>query len=69
MSACVFFVSSRLVLCSLLPPVFSSVLSVPNSVAGAKTDPLRDGAVLLLGLGQLILGPERLVALFGIEKT
>lgn len=38
-------------------------LFVPDRVASAKSDPLRDRAVLLLGLGQLLLGTERLVAL------
>lgn len=36
---------------------------VPDGVTGTETDPLRDRAVLLLGLGQLDLGAERLVAL------
>ena len=38
---------------------------VPDGVVGAQTDPLRDGTVLLLGLGQLLLGAERLVGLYG----
>ena len=36
---------------------------VPNGVVGPEADPLRDGAVLLLGLGQLLLGAEGLVGL------
>lgn len=36
---------------------------VPDGVASAKANPLGDGPVLLLGLGQLDLGAERLVAL------
>lgn len=34
-----------------------------NSVAGSETNPLRDRAVLLLRLSELLLGAERLVAL------
>lgn len=36
---------------------------LPDRVSGTETDPLRNGAVGLLGLGQLDLGAERLVAL------
>ena len=36
-------------------------LNAPNGVASAHTDPLRDGAVGLHGLGQNLLGAERLV--------
>lgn len=36
---------------------------LPDGVSGTETDPLRNGAVGLLGLGQLDLGAERLVAL------
>ena len=36
---------------------------VPDRVARSEANPLRDGAVLLLELGQLLLGPEGLVAL------
>jgi hypothetical protein len=43
---------------------------IPNGVAGAEPDPLRNGPVLLLGLGQLLLDTESLVALcFGIVKS
>jgi len=35
---------------------------VANGVTGPETDPLRDRAVLLLRLGELLLGTERLVA-------
>jgi len=35
---------------------------VPNGVAGAQPNPLGNGTVLLLGLGQLLLDTERLVA-------
>lgn len=52
------------------PSSFRAILSgaqsgsiVPDSVVGTQTDPLRDGTVLLLGLGQLLLGAERLVGL------
>lgn len=38
--------------------------SVPDGVVGSETDPLRDGTVLLLGLGQLLLGAESLVGLY-----
>jgi hypothetical protein len=38
---------------------------VPDGVVGAQTNPLRDRTVLLLGLGQLLLGAERLVGLCG----
>lgn len=40
---------------------------LPDRVSGTETDPLRDGAVGLLGLGQLDLGAERLVALWGMS--
>lgn len=36
---------------------------VPYGVTSSQTDPLRDGTVLLLGLGQLLLRTESLVAL------
>jgi hypothetical protein len=36
---------------------------VPNGVASAEPDPLGNGPVLLLGLGQLLLDLEGLVAL------
>lgn len=36
---------------------------VPNGVSGPETNPLGNGAVLLLRLGELLLCPERLVAL------
>lgn len=38
-------------------------LHAPDCVASAKANPLRNRAVLLLGLGQLLLGSESLVAL------
>lgn len=38
---------------------------VPDGVTSAETDPLWDRSVLLLGLGQLDLRAERLVALCG----
>jgi hypothetical protein len=38
-------------------------LHAPDCVAGTKANPLRNRAVLLLGLGQLLLGSECLVAL------
>lgn len=41
---------------------------VPDGVTSSQTDPLGNGAVLLLGLGQLDLGAERLVALYGREE-
>ena len=59
-------------LCVDFPSSFRAILSkagsgsiVPDGVVGAQTDPLRDRAVLLLGLGQLLLGAERLVGLCG----
>lgn len=39
---------------------------LPDRVSGTETDPLGNGAVGLLGLGQLDLGAERLVALGGM---
>lgn len=39
--------------------------NAPDSVASSKSNPLRNRAVLLLGLGKLLLGTERLVALEG----
>ena len=39
------------------------VCSVPDGVTGAKTDPLGNGAVLPLRLGELLLRAESLVAL------
>jgi len=54
-----------MVLSSCLPP--NSYIhfgrAVPDGVASPETDPLRNGAVLLLGLGQLLLGAEGLVGL------
>lgn len=38
--------------------------NLPDGVAGAQTNPLRDGAVLLLSFGKLLLGAESLVALY-----
>lgn len=38
-------------------------MHAPDCVASAKANPLRNRAVLLLGLGQLLLGSECLVAL------
>jgi hypothetical protein len=38
--------------------------SVPDGVTGAKTNPLRNRSVLLLGSGELDLRPESLVALW-----
>lgn len=42
------------------------VVYLPDGVSGTETDPLGNGAVGLLGLGQLDLGAERLVALRGM---
>lgn len=42
---------------------FLGNLHAPDCVASAKANPLRNRAVLLLGLGQLLLGSECLVAL------
>jgi hypothetical protein len=39
------------------------MIIVPNGVVGPETNPLRNRAVLLLRLGELLLRPERLVAL------
>jgi hypothetical protein len=36
---------------------------LPDGVVGSQPDPLRDGTVLLLGFGKLLLGAEGLVAL------
>jgi hypothetical protein len=38
--------------------------NLPDGVAGAQTNPLRDGAVLTLSFGKLLLGAESLVALY-----
>ena len=40
------------------------VVFVPDGVAGAKANPLGNGTVLLLRLGELLLRAESLVALF-----
>ena len=40
---------------------------VPDGVASSEADPLRNGAVLLLGFGKLLLGAERLVGLSSIS--
>lgn len=45
---------------SLLPTCFFPSLDIPDSVVGAEANPLGNGAVLLAGLGQLLLGAERL---------
>jgi hypothetical protein len=37
---------------------------VPDGVVGAQTNPLRDRTVLLLRLGELLLGAERLLGLY-----
>lgn len=44
-----------------LAPV-PSLSVVANVIVSSEPDPLRNRAVLLLGLGQLLLGSERLVA-------
>ena len=38
--------------------------NAPDGVTSSQTDPLRNRAVLLLGLSKLLLGTESLVALF-----
>lgn len=50
----------------LLQFVLSHGAVVPDGVASSEADPLRDGAVLLLGLSQLLLGAEGLVGLCGV---
>ena len=65
--------SSKPILISSRPEPSLSVLlsnpagcfeaSIPDGVVGLQADPLGDGPVLLLGLGQLLLGAERLVGL------
>jgi hypothetical protein len=42
--------------------------NAPDGVASAKANPLRNRAVLLLGLGKLLLGSESLVALERISR-
>jgi hypothetical protein len=42
--------------------------NVPDSVTSSETDPLRDGAVLLLRFGELLLRAEGLVALCRISS-
>ena len=44
-------------------PVACFGASIPDGVASLQANPLGDGPVLLLGLGQLLLGAERLVGL------
>jgi len=61
---CLISWASRLDTDASLAPV-TSLGVVSDGVVGAQTDPLRDGTVLLLGLGQLLLGAERLVGLCG----
>lgn len=41
--------------------------AVPDGVARPQADPLRDGAVLLLSFGKLLLGAEGLVALRSVS--
>jgi hypothetical protein len=41
---------------------------VPDGVASAQANPLRDGAVLALSLSKLLLGAEGLVALLVRKK-
>lgn len=50
----------------LLPTCSSLSLHVPDSVVGAEANPLGNGTVLLAGLGQLLLGAERLERLRGL---
>ena len=63
--------SSREVVESLPFPIFRISLSeefgryLPDGVASTQTNPLRDGAVLTLSFGKLLLGAEGLVALCG----
>jgi len=53
------------VVCGLMPWLFLLLRwFVPDGVTGPETDPLWDRTVLLLGLGQLLLGAERLVGLW-----
>ena len=47
----------------LFSPVGYFGASIPDGVASLQANPLGDGPVLLLGLGQLLLGAERLVGL------
>ena len=42
---------------------YNQTKCAPNGIAGPKTNPLRDRSVLFLGLGQLLLGAERFLAL------
>jgi hypothetical protein len=44
-------------------PVGCFGASIPDGVASLQANPLGNGPVLLLGLGQLLLGAERLVGL------
>lgn len=39
-------------------------LYLPDGVTGPETNPLRDGTVLLLSFGKLLLGTETLLALY-----
>lgn len=52
---------------SQMPKIFQAKY-LPDGVASPETNPLRDGAVLLLRLSKLLLGTERLVALFRVEN-
>lgn len=48
---------------SLPPPTVGLCVNIPDRVSGSESNPLRHRAVLLLRLGKLLLGAERLVAL------
>ncbi len=50
-------------------PFGSRECFVPDGVTGAQTDPLGNGSVLLLRLGELLLRAESLVALLGIASS
>lgn len=49
-------------------PGFFQGQSIPDGVASLQANPLGNGPVLLLGLGQLLLGAERLVGLLSSKK-
>ncbi len=42
---------------------------IPYGIASSQTNPLRDGTVLFLRFGKLLLGPEGLVGLWPMDVS
>lgn len=65
--------STASVYCTLCPASSIAIRgdAIPDGVTGPQSDPLRDGAVLLLRLRELLLRAERLVGLYArsVSKT